>query len=174
MVIVGIVALLLLLAIIYTEIYTAKARVVPAPSRPIMRTTMLEQLPLDLTGVIYDLGSGWGGLALRAARRCEQANVVGIELSPLPYWCSRLFIKHPRVSFRRGNFLEQPLAEASALICYLNFDIMREIGEKLITTLPKGCLIISATFPIPNLEPILVVHTKGLMVEAPVYVYKKG
>ena len=46
---------------------------------------MLAALPVKLEGTVYDLGSGWGGMAFALARRYPGCRVTGFEVPPLPW-----------------------------------------------------------------------------------------
>ena len=60
----------------------------PMPTSPRVRRTMMAVLPERLPGApnaqIYELGSGWGGMAFALARRYPRHLVTGLEISPLP------------------------------------------------------------------------------------------
>ncbi len=75
---------------------TLRTGVPPMPSNSHVAATMLALVPADTRGVIYELGAGWGGFAVRLAWRCPAARVIAYELSPLPFivakalqWLSR-------------------------------------------------------------------------------------
>jgi len=57
----------------------------PLPSSPAVKRAMLAALPVKLEGTVYDLGSGWGGMAFALARRYPGCRVTGFEVSPLPW-----------------------------------------------------------------------------------------
>lgn len=52
---------------------------------------ILQQIPKGFEGKIYDLGSGWGTLAWSCARHCPKAEVIGFEISPIPWLVSKFF-----------------------------------------------------------------------------------
>jgi hypothetical protein len=63
----------------------------PLPSSPAVKRAMLDALPNKLEGTVYDLGSGWGGMAFALARRYHDCRVIGFEVSPLPWVFSRAY-----------------------------------------------------------------------------------
>ena len=46
-------------------------------------------MPAQFDGCVYELGSGWGQLAIHLAATYPSAQVIAIELSPLPYLFSK-------------------------------------------------------------------------------------
>lgn len=146
--------------------YTLRTGVPPMPTNPATRTAMLALLPARIDGTIYDLGSGWGGLAIALARRYPDNPVVGIELSPLPYAFARLRLRlrpRPNLSFRRRDFLGEPLADAGAAVCYLMMGMMRALGPKLTAELRPGTVVVCNSFALRDWKPetTLVVPEAG-------------
>ena len=124
------------------------------------------------TGTVYELGSGWGGLARALARRCPQAQVVGVEASRVPWMFSALVQRVapvPNLRFVRGDFFAQPLAEADVLVCYLFTGGMRQLSERV--KLKPGAVLISSTFALPGRTASETVRAKDLY-SSPVYRYR--
>ena len=81
---------------------------------------LLRQAGLPERAIIYDLGCGWGALVLALARAFPNAQIRGIEISPLPYWVARFRTRNvPNVRLRRGDFHRCDLRDADAITCYL-------------------------------------------------------
>src|ERR1700734_1065408 len=51
---------------------------------------LLKRAGLSEQAIIYELGSGWGSLVIALARAFPKAHIRGIEISPVPYWVSRI------------------------------------------------------------------------------------
>ncbi len=128
-------------------------------------------------GVIMELGSGWGGLAIAAARAYPGCRVVGVEYSPFPYLAARLrrfFLPSlANLSFVRQNFFETSFSETEVILCYLSNPIMARLRGKFLKELPKGATIISSTFFIPDWEPEKVIDLGGLW-KTRLFVYRKA
>lgn len=108
---------------------------------------LLKQAGISGRAVIYDLGSGWGSLVIALARAFPDADIRGIELSPLPFWISRLRTRAmPHVRLHRGNFHDADLADAQALTCYLMIKPMPKIAALLDHTLAPGTPVVSISF----------------------------
>lgn len=156
--------------------YTVRTGVPPMPTGPGARAVMLRLMPKAVDGTVYDLGSGWGGLALALADRYPGNPVVGIELSPIPYLFSRarlLLRPRPNLQFRRADLLRRPLGDAGALTCYLMPPVMRRLGPKLAAELRPGAVVVSYTFAFDGWRP----ETMTIEAESgpsPIYRYIAG
>jgi len=98
---------------------------------------------------IYDLGSGWGGLAFSLARQYPNQNIVGIEISLIPWLCSRvrlLLWPQDNLNFWWGNFFKISLSDAKLVICYLFPKTMWKLSRKLRNELICGSFVLSNTF----------------------------
>ena len=111
-----------------------------APARPPAQEVKATST-LGFKGTIYDLGAGWGSLAVPLARQHPKQRVVAVELSPLCCLVLRVW----KLLFRLGNlrimrddFHEVPVADASAVVLYLNDSACKAINLKLERELPKG------------------------------------
>ena len=131
-------------------IYTFRLGVSPMPSSKKAKDAMVRFLLQNIEGgKIYELGSGWGGLAERLAKEYPKATVLAIELSPVPYFYSRarqLLCKRTNLIILRKDFHEHDLSDAKAVICYLFPDAMKKLALKLKKEVAGPCPIITNTF----------------------------
>lgn len=108
---------------------------------------LLKRAGMPHDAVIYDLGSGWGSLVIALARAFTDAQVRGIEISPLPYWVSRLRTRNLRnVVLRRGDFYAGDLSDAQAVTCYLMIRAMPRLASFLDRALAVGTPVVSLSF----------------------------
>ncbi|SDF46010.1 methyltransferase [Thalassobaculum litoreum] len=134
--------------------YALRTGVPPQSSGRAAREALLSLLPETIDGDIADLGSGWGALAEVLADRYPQNQVVGYELSPIPYWFSCLRLKiTPRANleYRRANFLRADLSTYRAVTCYLMIGAMKVLSAKL-NELPDGAVVVSHAFSLRDRE----------------------
>jgi hypothetical protein len=114
-------------------------------------------------GPIVDLGAGWGTLAIALARRFPDRQVIGYELSWVPWAVSRLvarLLKLRNLTLRRGDFLQADLSGAAVLTCYLFRQGMRDLQRKLARDRQPPVVIVSNTFTLPASRPCAVAALK--------------
>ncbi len=125
-------------------------------------------------GPIFELGSGWGGLLITLAKKNPQREIVGYELSILPWLSSVMLIKIlglKNVNVYRHNFLKADLSSASVIFCYLYPGGMNALEGKL--KLEHGALeyLVSNNFSLSSHKPIKTIQLNDLY-QSPVYLYK--
>ena len=128
------------------------------------------------SGTIIDLGSGWGNFVIRIAKKNPQRQVVGYELSLLPWLTSTLLKKAlglNNLTLYRKNFYLVNLPAASVLVCYLYPEAMDRIKSKLTVEKPKVDFLISNNFALPSWQPVKVIPLDDFY-QSPVYLYKIG
>lgn len=149
---------LLMIALIFAS--TVMTGISPVPTSPRVRRTMMAALPGRLPGKpdakVYELGSGWGGMAFALARRYPDHPVIGFEVSVLPWAFSRLrLIVQPQPNLRLNwtNFAAADLSDAGLVVCYLFPAAMQELAVKFERELQPGALVLSNTFAIRHWRP---------------------
>lgn len=131
---------------------------------------LLRREGLPDRAVIYDLGSGWGALVIALARAFPEAQIRGIELSPLPYWVARFRTRDfPNVSLRRGDFFASDLADADAVTCFLLIKSMRKLGGLLDAKLKPGVVVAAVAFWFRDREVSAVRQGGGLLSQVALY-----
>lgn len=161
---------LICLSIIWSSLRTG---ISPVPSSRKARQAILNTAQLAPEGVIIELGSGWGQLAFALATKYPQRDVIGYEISLIPWLVSLLLKKIYRLSnlsLRRGNFLHSELPNAALLVCYLYPGGMTKLARKL-QEKPSAQMLISNTFALPGQDPDRIVRLDDLY-KSPIYVYR--
>ena len=154
--------------------FTLKTGISPMPSTRLVISqvcTIIRDIPAKS---IYELGSGWGGLASAIARTNNGSAVIGYELSILPWLFSTMrhrITRYPNLSFVRQNFLEADLTSADLLICYLYPDGMLRLSQQLANQQPKALKIISNTFRLPGYNPTKTIYMQDIY-RTPLYLYE--
>ena len=126
------------------------------------------------TGNIVDLGSGWGNFVIRIAKRYPQRQIIGYELSFLPWLTSRCLKKVlglQNLTLHRKNFYLADFSKASVLICYLFPEAMEKISHKLKVEKPNVSFLISNNFALPS-WPVTKTIQLNDFYKSPVYLYK--
>ena len=175
MLVIGLVSVLCLItagaSIVWSSLRTG---ISPMPSSRKATRTMLTEIGTADTGPIIDTGSGWGTLVIALAKKYPQRQVIGYELSPVPWLIS--FIRKQtgqihNLSLHRKDFLKADLSNATTLLCYLFPGGMISLETKLQDEQNKISLIISNTFAMPSHEPSKVIELNDIY-STPVYVYR--
>jgi hypothetical protein len=145
----------------------------PHPSGPAEAAdvvALLREAKLPDQAVIYELGSGWGSLAIVLAKAFPRAQIRGVEMSPLPYWVSRFrTLRMPNVSLRLGNFYNSDLRQAQAVTCYLMMGPMPKLAAFLDRELEPGTPVVALTFWFRDRKVSMTRSGRGLRGEAALY-----
>ena len=125
---------------------------------------LLNQAGLSEQAVVYELGSGWGSLVIALARAFPRARIRGVEMSPVPYWVSRIRTrKMPNVLLRRDNFYDCNLTDAQAVTCYLMTKPMPKLAGFLDRKLVPGTPVVSLSFWFRDREVAASRESSGLL-----------
>ena len=160
--------------------YTIRTGISPVPTTPRVAAEIFALCPPESLvpsvagGVVYELGSGWGNLAIALAERFPDRAVVGYELSPLPWLVSRLALRlrpRPNLALRRADFMAADLGDAALVVCYLYPGAMRRLRDKLARELQAHALVVSNAFLVPGWRPAAVRRSAD-QYETPVYLYR--
>tara|TARA_R100001377_G_scaffold37134_1_gene20673 strand:+ start:393 stop:848 length:456 start_codon:yes stop_codon:yes gene_type:complete len=126
------------------------------------------------TGNIVDLGSGWGNFVIRIAKQYPQRQIIGYELSFLP-WLMSTFLKKvlglKNLTLHRQNFYQADLSKTSVLVCYLFPEAMNKISTKLQVEQSSVRFVISNNFALPAWQPFKKIQLNDFY-KSPVYLYK--
>jgi hypothetical protein len=97
--------------------------------------------------VIYELGAGWGSLVLALARAFPEADIRGVELSPLPFCVAWLRTRgFSNVTLLRKSFYDCDLGDADAVTCYLMTRAMPRLAALLDRRLAPGTPVVTLSF----------------------------
>lgn len=122
---------------------------------------VLAHLPiLKPKNPIFELGSGWGGMAFSLAKHYNNNSVIAIERSFIPYIWSQIFYRRHNLIFLRKDFTQVSLENSELVFCYLFSKAMIALEEKFQNELPPNSYVISHVFSLPTwkAETILEVH----------------
>jgi hypothetical protein len=158
---------------IFIVLTSMKTGIPPSPSSGKAVRAMLAAMEDSGTGPIVDLGSGWGTLVIAFARKYPQRQVIGSELSLVPWLFSSIRKSVSRLNnltLYRKDFRNADLSYASVLTCYLLPGSMDSLKEKLDRDNITEVLIVSSTFALPLSEPTRVIPLND-MYRTPIYLY---
>jgi hypothetical protein len=177
-IVISIIAITLVLMVVSSIIiYSIYNGVSPMPtSRKVTRALLEIAVSYRVSGTVFELGSGWGNLALLLARTLPACQVIGYENSPVPYLFSRviaMIFPAQNLHLIRNNFFRTSLSGADLVVSYLHPDAMKELKVKFEHDLKEGSLVISNTFAVPGWEPIQIRDISDLY-HTRIYVYRVG
>jgi predicted RNA methylase len=161
---------------------TLTSGISPMPSSKKARQAMLQLVgeivsetadEID-TGPIFELGSGWGNLLMPLAKEYPQRQIIGYELSIVP-WFTTLILKNllglKNITVYRKNFLHADLTSASIILCYLYPEGMQDLESKIKSQRGQLKYLISNNFSLPMQQPIKSIQLDDLY-QSPIYLYK--
>ncbi len=170
--------LILFMLIVFVSLfYEKKTHIPPVPTLPWVKKKILQLLlkhsNKDAPLKIAELGSGWGGVTFQLAKKFPNAHVTGFEISPFPYWYSKIrqTLSHKKVNFTKNSFYDVNLSDFDVIICYLSPQHMAWLKDKFEDELKSDTLIISNAFPILD-WPTIDEDETNIFVKIPVFVYK--
>jgi len=103
---------------------------------------------------MIDLGCGDGRLLRRIALTRTDCRFTGIEHAPLPWLLARLFNMACRnVSIRYGDLWQPALTAFDVVYVFLSPAPMAALADKVRAEMKNGKLLISNSFPVPDVEP---------------------
>ena len=167
------ISLLIAISIVH---YTLRFGISPMPSSSDVRKELLNFLPPLDSGPIYELGSGFGTLAIPLAQQYPNLQIKGFEVSPVPYWIARVRARYlglDNLQFVRKDFLSTDLSQAQLLVSYLYPEGMKKIAEKLLIKQRPKQYFLSHTFALPGYEPLKSGRASDLY-RSPIYLYEIG
>ena len=132
--------------------YSLYYGITPMPTSIKTKKSLLTKLEVIESGIIYELGSGWGGIAIVLAKQYPQCQIIAYEISPIPYYFSFFKVKLlglSNISIQRKDFFKENLTEARAIYCYLYPKAMQRLEAKCNKEL-KQCTLYSNTFSWPH------------------------
>ncbi|MCL2018039.1 MAG: class I SAM-dependent methyltransferase [Alphaproteobacteria bacterium] len=124
---------------------------------------------------IMDIGSGWGGMVRRIARKFPKMRVTGIELMPLAFccsWLSWLILGPKNARFMMGNAIKciSNGMSADIAICYSGTSLMKEFAPLA----DKFKIVLALDFPLPGHVPVRTIKLhKDHLGQHMLYVYSR-
>ena len=131
---------------------------------------LLKKAGLGKGAVVYELGSGWGSLVMALAGAFPDAEIRGIEISPLPFAVSWLRTRRlGNVKLTRRSFYHCDLTDAQAVTCYLMTRPMPKLAAFLDRQLAPGTPVVALSFWFREREVAASLKSAGLLGAAALY-----
>lgn len=172
----SIIVLLAVVMVCTNEYFQQKLGISPMPTVGRVRRAMIDEIPKDISGAIYEFGAGWGGLTFDAARAFPNTQIIALEYSIFPF----MFLKLRRffspwaknVTIARRDFFQEDISNAGAITCYLCIALMDKLEPKFKNELKPGAVVVSSTFPMPTWPAAKTQKIDGLW-KVDIYTYQK-
>lgn len=120
---------------------------------------MLGLLPRTNGLKVIDLGAGTGGLLRRLAQARPDARFTGVEHAPLPWLAGRMNARGlANLAIERSDLWRRPLGGQDVVYTFLSPKVMLRLWQKVRAEMRPGTLLISSSFPVPDVEPERVVE----------------
>lgn len=156
-----------------------RLHIVPMPTLGTVRRAALDVADQCMGGkppqLVLDLGCGWGGFLARMAKRYNHAQLVGYELSWLPYAYAKIrFALHPRVTIKRADIFnaDADIEAADLIVCYLSPYHMAALEGRFQRLLKPRAVLVSCAFPLPMARPAKEVPIKRGLFNTTIYGYQ--
>lgn len=146
----------------------------PMPSSKKARQAVMHLIETAGAGTIVDLGSGWGSLIIRLAVKYPGRQIVGYELSIVPWFITVLIAKLfslKNLTVYRQDFLKADLSAASVIVCYLFPAGMAALDAKLAQQKTTIRYLISNNFALPSCQAEKTIQLDDFY-QSPVYRYR--
>jgi methyltransferase family protein len=128
---------------------------IPTPSEVV--TAMLQMASVGKNDIVYDLGSGDGRIVIAAVRDFGAKRGVGIELDAARVQEAVALARQAgvsdRVEFRRQDFFETDMRDATVVTLYLGEAINLRVRPKLQNELRPGTRVVSHAFSMGDWIP---------------------
>jgi SAM-dependent methyltransferase len=120
---------------------------------------LLDLLPPHPGLRVIDLGAGTGGLLRQLAQARGDAHFTGIEHAPFPWLAARLNARGlANLAIRRADLWRQPLDGQDVVYVFLSPRVMPRLWQKARADMRPGSLLVSSSFPVPDVAPERVVE----------------
>lgn len=170
-----IIAIFLFSSILFIFVWDSyRLKITPTPTSLKVKKKIFENLPKNIQGDIYELGSGFGTMTLALAKRYPSQFVKSYEKALIPFLFQQVllwFNPKKKVDLLKQDFRTMSLNHAGLVFCYLYRSIMPELAKKFEKELPEGTWVITHTFAIDNWPAYKIIYSND-MYKTPIYFYK--
>lgn len=151
--------------------HTFRTQVPYYPSSKSTWMAVADMLPKNRSLRIIDIGSGLGGLVLYLDKNYPQHQVLGVELSWLPWLASWLRARFSKccAQFLRIDYADLDFAQFDVVFAYLSPVAMPALWYKAHAEMRTGSILLSNEFVVPEHPADLTVQTEQM--RTPLYAW---
>lgn len=115
---------------------------------------LVDILQVEEATQFADFGAGVGSVVIPVARQMPALQVEAWERAPIPWWiCSLRAKPFKNIQVFRRSFWDCDLSQFDVLFVFLSPLAMPRLAEKARLEMPKGALLVSSSFPVPEWKP---------------------
>ena len=120
-----------------------------------------------------DLGAGIGSTTIPLADQLPEDQFTGVENAPLTWQHGRILcVGRPNIRWQWEDLWQVKLGEFDVVYAFLSPVPMPDLWKKVEAEMKPGSLFISNTFPVPGVEPSLVIEV-DCTPPRPLYCYQR-
>lgn len=117
-------------------------------------------------GNFMDLGSAWGGFAVKVAKVFPQMQVLGIDDSVIRVgWAKTRSAFLKNASFKRYDIFAADVSSVDAVYIYLPRELMPGLEKKLQKELKPGAVVIANRVSFPSWPPVQTIQQLSIYVK---------
>lgn len=140
-------------------VFTTDAPFVPIPNG--LEDEIVENLGLNPTSVLYDLGCGDGRVLIKALEKHPEIKAVGVEIAFLPYLLAKFYTrKHENIEIKRENLFKTDIAPATHIFVYLYPRVINQLILNIREKCKTGTILMSCDFEIEKISQNKVIETR--------------
>ena len=164
--------IILLFVILFIMVDSLRIGISPMTSNKKVAYILLDILKTKKENKIYELGSGFGSLAIFLATNLPDKKIIAYEISTIPWLISLLLKKILKVNnlhIYKKNFLHENLNDG-VLVCYLFPKGMEKLEDKIFED-TINTTILSNTFAFRNIKERSTINSDDFF-KTSVFVYR--
>jgi len=109
---------------------------------------------------VVEPGCGDARILKTLADKYPQHSFIGYEWDYVPYFLAKFKTrKYKNIKIERQNFMTADYTRINLVVLFTGNEIAQELSAKLRQDLPKGAIIVSESFELPNFECLKVQET---------------
>jgi 16S rRNA A1518/A1519 N6-dimethyltransferase RsmA/KsgA/DIM1 with predicted DNA glycosylase/AP lyase activity len=150
------IAFIIFLSMQILAVFTTQAPFIPIPKE--VQKDVIENIELNGSSVLYDLGCGDGRILIEASKKYPQIRAVGVDMGFMPYFLAKFYTKkYKNITIKREDIFKTDIGNATHIFLYLYPKVINKLVHNIRTQCKSGTKIVSCDFEISNEIPIKIV-----------------
>ena len=138
-------------------VFTTDAPFVSVPDE--IDDEIIDNLELAQDSILYDLGCGDAKVLIKAIKKIQGIQAVGVEKSLIPYFLAKFNSrKHNNIQIRREDIFSTDISSATHIFVYLSTKAVNKLFGNIKNQCKKGVRLISCDFELNSISPDKIVE----------------